>query len=1098
MRKLTIVLFVSLLWPGLLWGQRTSSTLSGTVTDPSGAVIPEANVTATQVTTGAESKSVSDSHGYYILNNLAPGEYTLKVTKSGFQTYAQPGIILRVNQPATVNVALTVGSEKQTVTVTAVMSQVNTVSSTVSTQLTPLMARTLPLNGRNIMQLMALAPDAGPGSGSGYYQSGDSNPNTNVFVSASGGRGDSVNYFLDGALNEDAYTNIANAFPNPDAIQEFGFETNNYSAKFGGRGGGVMNAVTKSGVNHFHGSAFEYLRYFSLNARNFFSPTQDSLKRNQYGLSIGGPIQKDKTFFFFSYQGTALRTAPSGNTAYTPTANQRNGDFSDLCPGGFDANGLCPAGHGKQLYQPGTTTPYLNNHIDPATFDPIAKKLFAVLPVGAEPDGKILYKSSNPSDDKQFVARLDHNFGNKLRIYGSYNYDGYSSPNVPNLNDILTAGKSGYWRSQTGVLNLAYTVSPRFLTTLAGSISRRREALGCPAAWSQFGWTQLGVHVPELLQGRGNGAEVWMADSGYFSISCGNALVGTPSTVGDVANNWTYARGSHTLEFGGEWTKEKDVINSDSAADGYFEFTQSFSGNNLVDFMLGKPSYFQQYTLFYGPSARTLWGAYITDNWKATRKLTLTLGVRWNPFIPYEELTHHQSLYFDPQAYSAGTRSTLYPNLPPGYFVPGDPGVPMGGIPRAYDIFDPRIGFAYDLFGNGKTSIRGGFGMFTGQQAMNVMTVQMSYPPWGNPGLIQYTIPSMTNPYGPTLPTFPPFPPSSSTRWAFPFSSNPYQPGLKPMMIEQWNLTVEQQLPRNLLLRVGYEGSHTYHQYAQYQGNAAVYNPALTPAQNLATTQARRPMSQYFSSLPIVSSIGTASFNALTTSLVRQMGRGLTFIGGYRWSKCLNDKGEYGQRNSYTTPNGTNRALDWGPCTYDVGSRLSFSYVYEFPSFSSLGPARHLLGGWQSAGILTWQSGYPIAVGSGLDNSFTGIGADRADVTGDPNLPGNRSTEAKLKKWFNTAAFTTNAYGTFGTAARGLVRGPGYANFDFSMIKSVPIPYGPFKESQHLEFRAEFFNLFNHPNFGMPGSTVTSTTSFGKITSASDPRILQFALKYVF
>ena len=648
------VLLVALL-PAAAFAQRTSATISGTLTDPTGALVPGAQVSATETSTGAVSRGEANSDGFYVLTSLSPGTYSLKIEKQGFQTYVAESIVVQVNRPVTINATLQVGATNQTVTVASQAEQVNLRSQTVSYEVTTQMVTQLPLNGRNILQLMTLAPDAGPTQSSGYQQGASRPENANVYVGASGGRGDSTAFYLDGGLNEDALTEVANIFPNPDAIQEFSFETNNYSAKFGGRGGGVMNAVTRGGTNLFHGAIFEFLRNSDLNARNFFAPSQDGLKRNQYGATIGGPIRKDRTFFFFSFQGTQLRLTPTSNVATTPTAAQRAGDYSSSR---------------TAIVDPTTGAPYPNKQVPTSLFDPIALKILSLVPVGAPGTGLVFYTSRQEQHDKQFVARVDHNVSDRLRIYGSYLFDGLQQPSTSIAGNLLTAVPDQYWRSQNAAVNLTYTVRPNLLGNFVIAMSRRLNLYTGPLGFP--GLVELGVNVAKMTN-QGSKTSMRLGITNYFSSSW-NGFYTIPSTVGDVGSHWTYIKGNHTLEFGGEVEKSKVVKNQDFLSDGNFTFGGALSGDNSLDFLLGKPSAFSQQEPFYITPERTLPALYLSDTWKVSRRLTLSLGLRWNPFVPVHESTFNQIGVFSYAAYNQGTRSQHYPNLPPGLLVQGDPG----------------------------------------------------------------------------------------------------------------------------------------------------------------------------------------------------------------------------------------------------------------------------------------------------------------------------------------------------------------------------------------------------------------------------------------
>jgi hypothetical protein len=1074
-RSIKWLLLASLAVPAASYAQLTTATISGTLTDPSGSVVPGGQVTATETSIRLVSHGEANAEGFYVLSGLAPGQYELRIEKQGFQTYLRQGVTVEVNRPVTLNVVLTVGASAQTVTVADTAEQVNLRSETLSHEVNTQMITELPLNGRNVLQLMALAPDAGPTYSSGYQQSASRPEDSGVYVGASGGRGDSTAFYLDGAVNEDVLTQIANIFPNPDAIQEFSFETNTYSVKFGGRGGGVMNAVTRGGTNQFHGTAFEFLRNTDLNARNFFAAGGDGLKRNQYGATIGGPIRKDKTFFFFSYQGTALRQTPNANSAVTLTAAQRSGDFS---------------ADKATIVDPATGAPFPNKMVPASRLDPIAEKVLNYLPVGAPGTGLVYYTSRTVQNDKQFVTRVDHSIGQKLRIYGSYLYDGLTQPSTTVGNDVLSESPNQYWRSQNAVVNATYTFRPNLVATFVANVSRRLNTYTGPPGFQD--WPDLGAQVPKMVTG-GSKNSLDLNIANYFSFSW-DGFYTIPATVGDIGSHWTYIKGNHTLDFGGEVIKSKVVKDQDFLSDGYYIFTAALSGDNALDFLLSRPTTFEQQEPFYIVPVRTLPALYAVDTWKINRRLTVNLGVRWNPFVPVFETQFQQEAIFSYSLYGQNVHSTKYPNLPPGLLVSGDPNIPNHIIQSNYHLFDPRVGFAYDPFGDGKTSIRGGFGIYQDQMTAN--TINPNFSPFNVNSTISFPV-SIENPYSGQLNPFPITRPNpSSLVFPLPEAANPFTLGIKAPMIQQWNVSFERQLPWASLVRVAYEGQESYHLFGSVEGNAAVYNPALSATANRTAVNQRRPLGQYYQGLALGEDVGTASFNALELSMEKRMTQGLTFLAGYRWSKALDESEEaFFDANAYSTPNPKN---DRGPASFNVPNQFLLSYSWIVPTPHRMGSvAAYVLGGWETNGILTLRSGLPYTISSGVDDSLSGIGKDRADLVGNPSLPGGRSTAQQLAQWFNTQAFAVNALGTYGTSERNFLEGPGYSNLDFSLVRSFPIKKGPLAERQAIQFRTELFNALNHPNFSAPSASVSSST-FGRITSAGSPRIIQFGLKFVY
>lgn len=1038
----------------------------GFVHDSSGAVVPGAQVFAQSLDTGSERSTVSTGSGDFVLADLPVGRYRVSVTKRGFKTFSLQGILLHVDQAVRIDAALEVGSVNETVVVTGTAPLLQTMNGILQTVVDERRMVDLPLNGRNVLQLTLLVPGVAPNSGAGINQA-YTFPNQQ-FVSASGGRGNTVDYILDGVNNNDPYTNVANMFPDPDAIEEFTFETNNFSAEFGGRTGAVVNAVTRSGSNSLHGSLFEFVRNTDMNATNFFTPgVGDGLKRNQYGGTVGGPIKKDKAFFFFSYQGTGIRQYPF-SSATTLTEPQANGDFSDFRNG---------SGHLITLKNPATDLPFSNNQIPTSLFSPVASKLLQQIPISPNPSGLVYFRTRNNSNDEQIMGRGDYTPTKSDRLLVHYLYDQftYQNPLVPG--NIISGSFLPNFQTDNVEVSDTHTFSPTMLGVFSIAFNRVGTIHQPPYP---FDFQSLGVQITKIETGNDLGVAV----PAFFTIP-NLQYAQHASNDFEYQAAFTNEIGRHELKYGFDIIRHQfnNPFTGFETA-GYFTFANSFSGSNLTDFLLGVPSNFTQIT----PWAEALRGTepalYVQDNFKATRKLTLNLGLRWEPLLPWIDVRNNEIALFAP-----GQHSQRAPGLPTDELVAGDPGVPQGGYPSAYDKFDPRIGFAYLLRQN--TTVRGGFGVFHDYADIINNNVMATSPPFSVEADVQNPT-SFTDPFTATTPNpFPvSLPPPKSYVFPTPVTFTTYSPTFTNSYTMEWNFTVGHQFSNNWLFSVSYMGSHANHLEIARDANAAIYIPGSS---SLSNVNERRPY-QPFATIMEADDAGVSSYDALAATLEKRFNHGYTLLAGYTFSRVMDIASSTVAPNSTQITDPYNPFYDYAPADFDVPQRLVISGVWNLPKPSAKNwVAQNVLGGWQANSIITFQSGTPFSVSDGINQQLDGgTGADRPDLVGDPYLSTSRSTSQLLQEYFNITAFKLNAPGSYGTAGRNIILGPGLADWDFSLFKLFTI-----RERVQAQFRAEFFNFLNRPNFGNPTGALNSPL-YGHITGASSPRILQFGLHFAF
>lgn len=1040
------------------WGQ--TAQILGTITDASGARVPGARVTVTNVKTGLQRIVTSNSNGYYTVPLLPPGEYNLTAQKQGFKAAVRSGIVLSVGNNTAIDFTLTVGSVSQTVSVRGVAPLLDTQNGTIKRVVGAERMVGLPLNGRDITQLLTLQ--------AGVIQT-ESSPGIvgNGFV-VNGSRNNGVYYLLDGGMNENSYQNFSGEFPNPDAIQEFDIETNNFDAEYANATGAIVSVVTKSGTNQFHGSAFEFVRNGDLlDARDFFQGTTDSLKRNQFGGTLGGPIVKNKLFFFFSAQGTTIRSNPVLTKQFLPTTAERMGDFSSIT---------------KPIVNPLTGKPFPGNQIPLSQLGPVTTAFLKYLPNPGTADGSRFTGTPTIQNQQEYTGKADWDFG-RHRITGTYFYNLFKQPFTGNPQDYgtmdaSTVGKSTQPYSSITVSD-TYSVSNSIMNRFVFSVRRDRQFND----WS-------GVHLPLNYQQAGvQGIAITTPAMVYISVS--GAFLSRPGWNYDLherdlqwADTATWMHGRHELKFGTEILRTTNSIKNMFRQQGMFTFNGSISGNAMADFMLGDVYQFWQGGGEYKEYRQNRPGFFAQDNFRATSKLTLNLGLRWDPlFPPTDELGRVE-------CFVPGAHSVRFPNAPAGYLLAGDPGCPKGGVNTYVPDLAPRFGLAYRL--GHHTVVRGGFGLFWNPVSANDYNTFVDSAPF-SPQVVNYGV-NFQTPYAGTTNPFPqefaPFVPPSNIAFALPLGQfGVFAPGYRPSYQEGFNFTVEHDITPNTIVRASYIGNMGRHLDYTVDQNYARYVPG---ASTVANTQQRRP-DQNFGTVTNAISGSNSSYNALQLGVERRATKELSLEANYTWSKSIDEYSSDVSPGQSTPIIPTSLSANRGVSDFDLTHRFVASYVWNLPALHGTNALlRNTIGGWETTGIVTLQSGFPFSILSGQDNSRSGDNIDYADLVGNPYLSTSRPTAQLLQGYFNTAAFTQNPLGTFGTAPRNMLRGPGYADVDFGLMKNFSI-----KERAALQFRAEFFNLFNRPNFGNPSGTLTSR-AFGTITSAGSPRIIQFALKFSF
>jgi hypothetical protein len=1076
------------------WAQEVTGSIRGVVTDPTGGAIAGAQVTAVEIETGLSRTATTNDQGAYLLVLLPVGHYRLRATANGFEKYVQEGITLSVNQVATVPMQLRVGSTQEEVVVTADVVQMATTSDLGETvQQRDILD--LPLNGRNFTQLGLLQPGVAPVT-AGLQAAGGPLRAMQAYA-VNGLRPESNQFLIDGVENFDMVYGGFVLEPPIDAIGEFRILTNTASAEFGHSAGSTTNIATRAGSNQLHGDVYDFLRNDVLDARNFFSQNVEPLRQNQFGGTLGGPIRHDKTFFFGYYEGFRNLQGETF-TSTVPSALERQGNFSQTVdPSSGQVLPLVDETTGQQF--PNNTLPTINS---------ISQNLLSYFPLPNV--GTNLFTTTqnlNASRD-QFGVRVDHSISSHDSIFVRYNY-----ANGSQLNPIAVSGATvpGFPvqendRAQNIVIEETRTFSPGLVNIARFSFLRHKflDVQGL----NHTSPDSVGFQFPTTLASQ-NGLP-YVDIPGYANI--GDPLTGPRDTY---QNTWagmdslTWVRGRHQFQFGGGIRHDQINAVQGIASNGYFVFATFPVSNTFASFLEGAPVVFLQGGGYLPRGLRgNSTNGYAQDSYKPTTRLTINVGVRYELQSPFTEI-HNQQMLWVP-----GRQSVVTPNAPVGLLYPGDPGVPGGLVPTDYHGFSPRLGLAWDPTGSGKWVIRSAYGIFydplyNGQGGP--LQDIISSPPWFK--IIQIGQPNYSDPTAGINALAP--------GYNSPELFDALDPHLRMPYAQDWNLTVQRSFGNGWLAELAYVGTKGTKLPRFIEADPAVYVPGTCGAGPCSTENnvdqrrlhsgcsLNQPESDcLYTSEAYLAGLVNSDYNGLQASLRKTVGHGVSFLASYVYSKSLDDNSSFnmtggssqdvaGENDLAQNPFDLN--AEYGRSLFDQRHRFVFSYEWALPSVHGASMwIRQAVNGWQLNGILTVSTGTPFTVYDSTDvalvggaQEVSGFSANRPDLIANPN-----NGPKTAQEWFDINAFrrlnpATQA-GQFGNAGRNVTQMDGMGQYDFSVFKNIR-----FTESKTLEFRAEFFNLFNRVNFGLPNNDISSPT-FGAVESAQAPRQIQFALKFLF
>ncbi len=1124
-----------------------AGNIQGTVTDTTGAVIVDSTVTIANEATHVKHTTQTSQAGIYLFPGLPVGTYDLTATARGFKTYVQSRIVLEVGSSIAINPKLTVGAADVQVQVEAEGLALQTQDPTFKQTIDQNEMTAMPLNGRHMTDLIMLSGGANKAPGGDF--TGSKYTYQTISLSIAGGGGNTTLWRLDGGDNQDYMANGNLPYPFPDAVSQFSVESTALGAQDGGHVGGMVNVVTKSGTNQFHGEAFEFIRNNYIDATNFFSTSADQLHQNQFGGTFGGPIKHNKMFAFAGYQRTRITESQSNKTVFVPTAANLQGDYS------ITDGSSCVSKGALTLYDPltGAALPG-NKYPSPPTYNPQALALFKYMPAAADTCGATTYSIPKNTYDNQFVTRVDLTLSGKHNLYGRYLIDGYQQPAFFNPKNIFVTTQSGnIERVQSFVLGDAYTFNPHVVNAAHITVLRRVNHRGYNTTDINASTLGIDVYQPAKAGLQVSGSK-WSIGGGTNSLSHFNDNSLT------FSDDVTWVHGKHQFMFGGTWVQNQLNIGNIWEGNGNFSFSGEFSGNGPaggstpgdpnLDFLMGAMSGFQQSKEQQNALRGPFPSLYIQDAYHASQRLTLEGGLRWGPNImPVDYF--NRGLVFNPANFLANVHSAVYPSAPAGILFYGDKGVPRQFTKNSWWQFSPNLGVSFDPTGSGKTVLRAGGELaydnpnfFTSQrnQQNPPFATAISNVPTAASGPLSFSAP-----WSAGTVTKNPFPqpavPTPAEAQFYPQSLYIFMvPHFHPAYTVQWTLSVQHQFGHGWQLQLDYIGNTTHHDPIGIGVNPSVYIPgnwgangtgcdgivrtgpaAVKPGKQGSPCSTSGNKTSRFQLTMLnpaqgnqyegggggstyVADYAWGNYNGLVTTLQRRLSSTFSLLANWTWSKCLNVNDASGDYTGTGVEDPNNLALDYGACGSDYRNVENISAVLRSQFHGMNNFARALVNNWELAPLMHAMSGGPVNVTSGGDVSLTDVGHDRPNLIAGVNpyhvVSFRRDPGQANREYLNPAAFAyvcpnnktdgCAAAGTFGNIGKNGFRGPSYFNIDAQISRVFPL-----SERMNLNLRLEAFNFLNHPNFGNPNGSL-SNSKFGQVSSASAARVFQGAVKFSF